>query len=334
MVAPGAAHAVEVDFVLNGGRVRPDAAVEERIHRIAAEFGAQVRIHKAREGSELRTLASRAVAGPSHTIVAGGGDGSVSAVASVLTGTDCPLGVLPLGTLNHFAKDLKIPLDIDDAIRTVFSGRVTRVDVGEVNGRVFLNNSSLGLYPKLVHLRERQQQGGSSKWVAFARSLVAVMRHYSRVRISLSSDEQGGKPYDTPFLFVGNNRYEVTGLEIGSRTALDGGTLWVCMAPRAGPADLLAIGMRALVNRLRSTDIDVFDARDLLVSTRHRRLEVSADGEVVHLDAPLRYRSRPKALSVVVPARPEEGREGLAASADRQASRSMGAPSWAQNWSP
>jgi diacylglycerol kinase family enzyme len=202
---------------------------------------------------------------------------------------------------------MKIPLELEDAIRTIFGGRVTQVDVGEVNGRIFLNNSSLGIYPRLVHLREKQEQGGRAKFLAMARSLVAVMRHYSRLRVRVSPDEKGGKEYDTPLLFVGNNRYEITGLNVGSRTSLDGGTLWVCTAPPASPRELMAIGMRALLNRLRGGDIDMFAAKDLLVSTRHKHLEVSADGEVFRLDAPLRYRSRPKALRVVVPAADASG---------------------------
>jgi diacylglycerol kinase family enzyme len=296
-----------VDFVLNGARVAPDSALEERIRRVAAEYGVEAQIHIAQRGSQLATLAERALAGNSQTIAAGGGDGSVSSVASVLAGTDRTLGVLPLGTLNHFAKDLKIPLELEDAIRTIFDGRVTQVDVGEVNGRIFLNNSSLGIYPRLVRLREKQEQGGRAKFLAMARSLVAIMRHYSRVRVRVAPDEKGGKEYDTPLLFVGNNRYEITGLNVGSRTALDGGTLWVCTAPSAGPRELMAIGMRALLNRLRGGDIDMFAAKDLLVSTRHKHLEVSADGEVFRLDAPLRYRSRPKALRVVVPAADASG---------------------------
>ncbi len=308
----GRAGPAEVDFVLNGARLLPDGGIEERIERIAADYGTTVRIHKARHGSDLAMLASRAAAGRGQAVVAGGGDGSVSAVAAVLAGTDRALGVLPLGTLNHFAKDLDIPLDLDDAIRTVFSGRIVRVDVGEVNGRVFLNNSSIGLYPKLVHLREKQQQGGSSKWVAFARSLVAVIRDYSRVRISLSTDEESGMTYDTPFLFVGNNPYEVAGLDIGSRTALDGGMLWVCAAPRAGSGDLLAMGVRALFDRLRGSDVETFETGNLLVGTRHKHLEVSADGELVRLHSPLHYRIRPKALGVVVPAAEGGDDESLA----------------------
>ena len=266
MTSPEIADPAGVDFVLNGGRLPPGEDIEQHIHRIAAESGTRARVHIARHGSDLTRLAARALEASGRTVVAGGGDGSVSAVASVLAGTDGRLGVLPLGTLNHFAKDLKIPLDLDQAIRTVFTGCTVRVDVGEVNGRVFLNNSSLGLYPKLVHLREKQQQSGSSKWVAFARSLVAVMRRYSRVRITLSSDLRRPCRHAThPSCSSGNNRYEIAGLDMGSRTALSTrAALWIYMAPRAaGPTDLLAIGCRALVDRLRSTDIEAFGATDL-----------------------------------------------------------------------
>jgi diacylglycerol kinase family enzyme len=298
----GVTECAGVDFVLNAARIQPDLSVENRIRRIAREYDVDARIHIAQHGADLTTLTSRALASNGQPIVAGGGDGSISSVASVLAGTDRTLGVLPLGTLNHFAKDLNIPLEIDDAIRTVFSGRATQVDVGEVNGRIFLNNSSLGIYPRLVRLREKQEQSGRAKFVAMARSLVAVMRHYSRVRVRVSPGDRGGKQYDTPLLFVGNNRYEVTGLNVGSRTSLDGGTLWVCTAPPCGPRELLALGVRALLNHLRDGDLEMFAAKVLMVSSRHKHLEVSADGEVFRLDTPLQYRSRPKALRVVVPA--------------------------------
>src|SRR5205085_3689399 len=99
----------------------------------------------------------------------GGGDGTQSAIASRLAGTQLVHGVLPLGTLNHFAKDLGIPLQLDEAVRTLAEGRVLEVDVGEVNGRVFINNSSLGLYPEIVRERELQQMRlGKSKWRALA----------------------------------------------------------------------------------------------------------------------------------------------------------------------
>src|SRR5205823_6107275 len=100
-------------------------------------------------GEEIVNLTRRAVEKNCQPVIAGGGDGTINAVASVLVDTDRTLGVLPLGTLNHFARDLKIPLDVESAARVCLEGREARVDVGEVNGRVFLNNASLGLSPQV-----------------------------------------------------------------------------------------------------------------------------------------------------------------------------------------
>jgi diacylglycerol kinase family enzyme len=101
----------------------------------------------ARNGRELTALARLAIEEHGGIVVAAGGDRTINAVASALVGTDSPMGVLPLGTLNHFAKDLKIPLELESAVATMLTGRVVRIDVGEVNGHLFLNNSSLGIYP-------------------------------------------------------------------------------------------------------------------------------------------------------------------------------------------
>ena len=150
-------------------------------HRLAELFAARnqrVNISLARNGEEVVELARRAAQSDSRIIVAGGGDGTINAVASAVINTDKTFGVLPLGTLNHFAKDLHIPLDLEDAVRTVLAGHTTQVDVGEVNERIFLNNSSLGLYPRLVHEREKKQQLGSRKWTAFFWAGVAVLRRY------------------------------------------------------------------------------------------------------------------------------------------------------------
>jgi diacylglycerol kinase family enzyme len=144
---------------------------------------------------------------PSHQpIVAGGGDGTVNAVAGSLAGTDGVLGVLPMGTLNHFAKDAGIPLDLEAAVRNLFTGQVTKVDVGEVNGRVFVNNSGVGFYPHFVRQREEQERRGHVKRVAFVLALRALLRRYLRLRMRVHLGREEALEQVTPFLFVGNNR--------------------------------------------------------------------------------------------------------------------------------
>ena len=102
--------------------------------------GLEPSVTLARSGSEVVEAARRAREGGTGIVVAGGGDGTINAVAGVLVGTDVALGVLPIGTLNHFAKTLHIPMKPDLAAETIIAGYRTRVDVGEVNGTIFLKD--------------------------------------------------------------------------------------------------------------------------------------------------------------------------------------------------
>ena len=286
-------------FILNGASNYVGEA-RRLIAGISDEFGAHPHVVVC-SGKELSPSAARAAAENSQPVVAGGGDGTINAVAGALAGTNIALGVLPMGTLNHFAKDVGVPLSLEAAVRNIFTGRVTNVDVGEVNGRVFVNNSGVGLYPHLVREREEEQRHGHVKWVAFVLAVGSVLRRYSRLRVRLHMDEAEALARVTPFLFVGNNRYEIAGLEIGRRTSLDSGRLWVCTAQRTGRRNLLRMALRALIGRVTDRELNAFEVEEIWVQTGTPRVNVSTDGEVNLLDAPLHYRIRPHALGVVVP---------------------------------
>ena len=217
--------------------------------KIFTAAGVESEVSLATSGAEVASLAKKAVEEEWTVILAGGGDGTINAVASHLIATDKILGVLPLGTLNHFAKDLKIPLDLEGAAKTAMSGRVTKVDVGEVNGRIFLNNSSLGLYPTIVSEREKQQSLGSGKWPAFVWAAVAAFRRYPFLHVRLAA---GGQEFDlrTPFVFVGNNEYLMQRLVMGGRQHLDQGLLSVYVTNRTGRWGLVRLALRALLGRL------------------------------------------------------------------------------------
>jgi len=150
-----------VSVILNALAGVPATATDDlgqRLQDLFQQQGIAPCLALARSGSEVRKLAQRAVQVGFPTVVAGGGDGTLNVVASALVGTEVALGVLPLGTLNHCAKDLHIPLDLASVVHTIRAGWTRRVDVGEVNGHLFLNNSSLGLYPRIVQHRKKQQE--------------------------------------------------------------------------------------------------------------------------------------------------------------------------------
>jgi diacylglycerol kinase family enzyme len=259
------------------------------------------RISVAKTGAELSSLVKNAAEGSSQIVVAAGGDGTVHTVANSLVGTTKILGVLPVGTLNHFARDLKIPLDLEDAIATISGGLSIKIDTGEVNGKVFINNSSLGLYPHIVTQRQRYQSLGAGKWSAFVWAAWSVLKRYPFVDVRLTLDGMSFKRR-TPLVFIGNNRYEMEGLRIGARSCLSAGQLSLYTTNRRSRLGLFILGIRALVGRLRAdSDFVEVCTREIWMDTKRRRVRVALDGEVTVLTPPLHYRILPQSLRVMVP---------------------------------
>jgi diacylglycerol kinase family enzyme len=255
----------------------------------------------AQSGADLLTFAQRAVRGDAEIVVAGGGDGTINSVASAVIGSNKALGLLPFGTMNHFAKDLHIPLDLEGAVETIVAGHGSKVDVGEVNGHIFINNSSLGLYPSIVHKREKQQQLGWSKGPAYIWAALAIMRRYPFLSVSVSLDGKELRSR-TPFVFIGNNEYEMETLNIGTRAHLDKGELSLYMANRTGRLGLVRLALRALFGRLhQEKDFVALRTQEISIETRHKHLRVALDGEVTRMAPPLHYRVRPGALRVLTP---------------------------------
>lgn len=247
------------------------------------------------------TAVARAASARASIVVAAGGDGTVSSIAAAVVDSPAALGVLPLGSLNHFAKDLHIPLDLADAVTVVAAGHIGHVDVGQVNDRVFVNNSSIGLYPSIVEEREALRQRGHRKWPAMALATVRVLRTYRAVTVSVDIDGRR-QTWRTPFVFIGNNEYDIDGPRVGGRTGLDNGRLVVYRAPRVHARQLPLLVARALIGRRQADDFTILSTGELWIDAGGAgRMEVAIDGEVMSMRAPLHYRTRPKALRVVVP---------------------------------
>lgn len=250
------------------------------------------------EPAQLTALARRlAHEGEVDAVVAAGGDGTVSAVAAGLVGTDLPMGVIPLGTLNHFAKDIGIK-DVDAAIAAIAAGTTTRIDVGEVNGRVFINNSSIGVYPEFVDKREHEHRHeGRHKSIAILRAIWGTLLKLPLLHVAIAF---AGSVFSarTPFVWIGNNEYVPRGGDRGMRPRLDAGQLSLYTLRSASRWRMVVAFVRALLRR-RDPELDakLVDRADII--TNRRRLKVAVDGEVVRMTPPLTYRSRPGALVVL-----------------------------------
>jgi YegS/Rv2252/BmrU family lipid kinase len=293
---------VKVEVILNAGSGgSANSGAQQRLVDLFSAGGVEAQISVAETGAEIVELARKAAKSDVDIVAAAGGDGTINAVAAAVIESHKSLGILPCGTLNHLAKDLGIPLDLEAAAQTIIEGHKTAIDVGQVNDRIFLNNSSLGLYPSLVRERQKRQQLGWGKWPAFVWAAIAVLRRYPflGVRLNVDGKEMVSR---TPFVFIGNNEYEMETLQVGSRRALDGGSLSIYVTRRIGRWGLARLALRAMFGGLRQEkDFMAAKAEQVWIESKHRRLRVALDGEITIMQTPLHYQIRPRALRVIVP---------------------------------
>jgi len=293
-----------IKVIMNAGSGKDEDKDETKKQLVEAFRAGNLDAHFsfAESGEELLEMAEEAARGDYQTIVAAGGDGTISAVAAAIAETGKTLGVLPFGTLNHFSKDLNIPAELEESVRIIAENHTTEIDIGDVNGQIFINNSSIGLYPQIVRRREKQQHRlGRGKWTAAFWAAIAVMRRYPFLKIKLKID---GEEFlrKTPFIFIGNNEYEMDSFNIGGRKCLDAGNLSIYVLHRTGRMGLVRLALRSLFGKLRQAkDFETFCTDEITIETRRKKLLVAFDGEVKQMETPLHYRIRPNALRVIVP---------------------------------
>jgi diacylglycerol kinase family enzyme len=280
-----------------------EPADPEALRAKFAARGLAADVFRCEAGESLPDLLRAALETKPACLVAAGGDGTVNAVAAAALEHDIPLGILPLGTLNHFARDLDIPGEPEAAVDMIAAGNERRVDVATANGRLFLNNASLGLYATMVVDRERQERRlGRGQWSALLRATVAALRDPEAFEVAIEADGRALRRR-TPFVFVGNNDYIVQGPDAGRRASVDDGLLAVYVLHPRTAAGLLWLALRTLLRGTAGArDLDAFATRALEVRARGARLPFARDGEVEALDAPIRFAVWPGALRVLAPA--------------------------------
>jgi diacylglycerol kinase family enzyme len=244
---------------------------------------------------EIATEVEKAVAAGVSFIGIAGGDGTMRCAASVLAGTDVPLLPIPAGTRNHFARDLGLET-IDAAVAAGRAGRTRRVDTGIVNGEVFVNNASFGLYPRFVRTREAHESRVPKK-IAQVFALVHQVRNGRPVHATI--DGQARRAW---LVFVGNGVYGEGFHDLVGRDALDRGELDLCIVRAHRKFARTRTVLSALVGRLsRSTAVERSTTSSCDVVLPATSIDVALDGEVVNLATPLAFESAPGALVVLAP---------------------------------
>lgn len=295
-------------FVLNKGSGSGDAAeTEASIGAVLRSAGRDYRVLRVDDPSQLDTLAQQAVAlAREHRGVVGviGGDGTINAVTQRVLPTELPFAVLPQGTFNFFGRTHGLPLgDPGEGMRQLLDARIKPVQVGMVNGRAFLVNASLGLYPNLLQLREvHKQYFGRHRWVALGSGLMALMGRYPRMQLRICVDGQV-RELRTTTLVVGNNQLQLSNMGLAEAPQVQQHRLVGIMVKHTSRLRMLAVAVRGLTGHMSSEkNVTTLSFEVLDVSLRkQRRIKLALDGEIVHMDTPLRFELSPHELQLLVP---------------------------------
>lgn len=225
-------------------------------------------------------------------IAAYGGDGTQNAVAQHVAGSGATMIPLPGGTLNNFTKDLDIPQDLEKALTRLSTRKPRRVDIGTVNGKVFVNNSSIGFYPSSLRVREKISSR-VGKWPA-----AVLGAYHALVKFKLYTVTIDDTTFQTPFIFIGNNEYPLA--QGGRRPNLTTGKLCAYAIAATNRRTLLKLVYATARGKLAEQDeFIVYRNKKVTIRTRRTKVSVSTDGEVTRLGAPLHYASEAKALSIL-----------------------------------
>jgi diacylglycerol kinase family enzyme len=286
-----------------------DSKEATHVMELLSESGAPLEFEQIAKGQDI-TAASRAfIKGKPKILVAAGGDGTLNAVASAVVNTGNVLGVIPAGTLNHLARDLAIPLSAEAAAASMLGGHEIQIDVGAANNRFFLNNSIIGLYPFYRTSRDAYERRGLglnriTRFIAVFRSFARTMWRLPQHDLRLTFDGGSTLEIRTAFVLIANNDHELEHWNLGHRASLDDGHLWIYILKRSTRWSMLRFFLHYLFKRFsRHEAFHIFKARGVRVESKASTLKVGLDGEIARLETPLEYRSLPRALRVIAPAK-------------------------------
>lgn len=286
---------------LGSGR-KDDREFADQVSRALKPLCASFALYQTRRGDDLSRMTERAVAERFDIIIAAGGDGTQSAVAGVLAGTDAVMGVLPGGTFNYFARDLGVGETLDDALETLQNARIVSIDIGEIGDLVFLNNVSLGVYPHILKTRESiYRRWGRSRLAAYWSVLVALRRLRHPMTLTARVDGES-RNFTTALVFVARSAFQLDSFGLDGADAIRQGKFAVLIARARKPLPLIRSALRLAVGfSAQDDDFDLIVTDELTIETGKRQL-VAHDGEKTPMHSPFRLRVRRAALRVLLPA--------------------------------
>lgn len=286
-------------FVINAASGRNDRdATRAAIKASLGEAGRTGELIEAKPEA-IGRIAQEAAAEAANrrtAVVAVGGDGTINAVANAAHARGCAMGVVPQGTFNYFARTHGLPVEPAQAVSALVRAQPVPVQVGTINGRVFLVNASLGLYPQLLEDRETfKRRFGRSRWVAVGAALVTLFGRHRQLDLRI---ELAGRTRDvtTPTLFVGNNRLQLKQVGLEAVEALGDRRIAAVMLRPIGTLSMFWLLCRGAFGTLgEASTVESFQFQSMVVRPRRglgrSRLKVAMDGEVSWIRAPVEFRA-------------------------------------------
>ncbi|NMG66553.1 diacylglycerol kinase [Azoarcus indigens] len=280
-----------------------------RLEELAAErcreLGRELVVHVPDSPSGLAQAAERArraAQADGGVVIAAGGDGTVRTVAQVLAGSEVPMAVVPIGTFNFFARNYRIPEDMEGALEVALHGQPQAVNLGQVNGHVFLVNASFGLYAKAIAERERStSRFGRNRAVVIASTVISMLRGHPVMDVELEIAGVSQR-VRTPMVFVGNNALQLKDVSLDVARCMGDGQLAVVVLRPVSWWGMLKLTLNGLLRMLsQEQSLESFCAHRLLIRRRRGRVRVALDGELLRLETPLEFRSWDDALSLMSP---------------------------------
>ena len=296
----------DVCVILNlGSGKKKDPGVRTRIEVALARHPGRFELRTVRKGRDLAATVDRAAREGFPTLVAAGGDGTICAVAAGALRHGRTLGVLPMGTFNYVARGLGLPEDLDEAVDLIAGGRSWPLSVGEVNGKLFLNNASLGLYPAILRQREgTYRRWGRSRIAAHWSVLKTVIRFHRPLSLRVVVD---GAPIRrrTPLAFVARSAYQLELFGLNGADDVRAGRFALFLAPDCNRWGLLLFAVRLMWRSMeQGRDFDYFTGEEIEIATRKGRRLVARDGERERMRSPFRFRVLHGRLRIVAPEDP------------------------------
>ncbi len=271
------------------------------VHDAMEVLGPRATLRRAK-GPEIEAAARAAIREGFGTVVAAGGDGTIMTVAGAVAGSGARFGVLPLGTFNYFARGLGIPAEPEAAARVLLHGHTRKASLGEVNGRLFLNNVSVGVYPAILRAREEVYRRWGRRQIAAHWSVAKTFVRFQRpLHLTLTAEGRTWRA-KTPLLFAARSAFQLGAFGLAGADCVERGAFAVFVAPHSTRAGLFLSALRLVRGRMREgRDFDLTCTEEMLVASRSRHLTVACDGEKFRMRTPLRLRMRHGVLDVLAP---------------------------------